>query len=221
MVGDELTIQVAAHADTHTLLTTPSAGKLYAVPGGGETQVQTVAIQVGADAYMEWLPQETLVFDGANGLLKTQFHLAKSANIFAWDIACLGRPASNLPFNQGRCLQQLEVWQEDTLQWVEKNHFEASSVSATARWGMHHCHTSGTLLATLQPSRTDVDQWLAHLDAQFGAQQWGLTQKQDLFIARYRGNSALACRRGFEWLWHALRPKWCNRPAVVPRIWHT
>lgn len=221
VVGDELAINVTAHEGCRTLITTPSAGKIYAVPGGGEVQQQRVCIHAHKNTFIEWLPQETLVFNGANGKLLTQFYLQDDAQLFAWDIVCLGRPASQLPFVQGQCLQHIEVWHGEQLTFIEKNPFRAGDSAMTARWGLNRCTTSGTLLATLSAERETIDNMLAYLQATWGADAWGLTQKKSLFIARYLGTSALACRKGFEYIWQTLRPNWCKQKAVMPRIWST
>lgn len=221
VVGDELRIQIHQTAGCHSLLTTPSAGRLYRVPGGGQAQTQTVRVNAGAGSFIEWLPQETLVFAGAHGTLHTCVQLQGDAQALLWDIVCLGRPASQLPFTQGSCTQRIELWHDDELVFIEHNRFNAEAALLSMPWGLAGCHTSGTLLATVTPARTLVDQWVSDLSALSGGEDWGLTQKQNLFIARYRGNSALACRRGFEFLWRQLRPIWCKRPAFAPRIWAT
>src|SRR5262245_54520625 len=61
--GDRVDIDVAAGSDSHVLLTTPSAGRIYRSLGGGLKQRQQVRLTVAADAMLDWLPQETLVFD--------------------------------------------------------------------------------------------------------------------------------------------------------------
>ena len=221
VVGDQVNVNGQLQAGTHALLTTPSAGKVYGVPGGGETQQQTIKLHCQANAQVEWLPQETLVFDGAKAKLLTQFHLQGNAKLFAWDIVCLGRPASRLPFLHGSCLQQVEVWQDKRLLYLEKNLFKPNTAFMHQKWGLQGAHTTGTLIATVTPSRATVGDLVAQLQSCSDALEWGLTQKQSLFTARYMGNSALECRKGFELIWRALRPLWCGKPALTPRIWLT
>jgi urease accessory protein UreH len=82
---------------------------------------------------------------------------------------------------------------------------------------------AGTFLATVKPSRDRVDQWVEELAllAPAPEQEWGLTQKGEIFLVRYLGHSTRLCRLGFEMLWRHLRPDFTGAPASVPRIWNT
>ncbi len=227
VVGDELTINANLEPNCQALITTPSAGKVYAVPGGGEKQQQHVHLECASGSLLEWLPQETLVFDGANGLLNTKVQLQGDAQAFVWDIVCLGRPASSLPFVQGICAQKLTIWRNGAPILLENNIFEPGTPFMAAPWGMQNANTCGTLIATYKtpeacPPRDQVDTLLEALKNQWGGEHgWGLTQVNSVFVARYLGNSARICRKGFETIWQALRPGWAGVPACTPRIWNT
>ena len=226
VVGDELTFEAQLAKGSQVLITTPSAGKLYGAKHLTERQRQTIMFQVGADACVEWLPQETIVFNGAQGELSTRVDVDASGKFFVWDIVRLGRAASNEPFIQGSCRQSLEVWRNDKPIFIERNVFQAGSPLMQAKWGLQNTNTSATLCASLSASRDDIDIWLEYLQRECGSGLWGLTQKQQhtatpLFIARYLGDSILDCRRGFEYLWRKSRPLLNNLSAVEPRIWRT
>jgi len=61
--GDSLTIEVAAGRRAHAQLTTPGAAKWYR--SAGAVARSDTMLQVAAGALVEWLPQETMLFDGA------------------------------------------------------------------------------------------------------------------------------------------------------------
>ncbi len=221
VLGDELQIKVQMHSGGRSLITTPSAGKIYATARAVENQVQKVELSLAEDAVLEWLPQETIVFEGANGLLYTRINLAPSARVCAWDIIALGRRACGEGFESGRCEQKLELWRDGRLLFLERNLFEGGAAFLHAPWGLAGNLTSGTFLATVQLDRALVDDLLQQLSALGDEHHWGLSQKDDLFLARYLGPSAAQCRRGFELIWQALRPVMVQKQAVRPRIWNT
>jgi len=224
VLGDRLTIQGFLQENSAALLTTPSAGKLYSVEGSATQQRQYITFTVENQACLEWLPQETIVFDGANGELHTRIDLQGDARFCAWDIVALGRAASGESFNQGECRQKVEVWRNNRLAFVEHNRFRGSDELLNAAWGLRGHHVSGTFLASVVTSRNQVDKFLEHLADMAPADDrhhWGMTQKNDLFIGRYIGDSAARCRQGFEWLWQSIRPALNNKVAVAPRIWQT
>lgn len=224
VVGDELRITAELDSRSYVLMTTPSAGKLYGAQHLPERQCQYVEFSVPSDGCLEWLPQETIVFNGANGQLNTRIDLAPGGKFFVWDIVRLGRAASGDHFVKGQCRQSLEVWQAQQPVFIERNVFLPDSEMSRAYWGLQNANTSATLCASISASRDDVDKWLAHLQEFCGDGMWGLTQKQQsppIFVARYLGHSILDCRRGFEYLWQECRPLLNTYRAIAPRIWNT
>ena len=63
--GDQLHIDVEVGAEAQALLTTPGAGKWYRSAGALAEQVVNLKVSRGGTA--EWLPQESIVFDGGAG----------------------------------------------------------------------------------------------------------------------------------------------------------
>lgn len=228
VLGDELRISLHADSDSHALLTTPSAGKVYGVKNGIEKQQQRVSLSLAAGACLEWLPQETLIFNGANALLQSDIQLQAGAKLVFWDIVCFGRPANQLSFDSGTCTQLIRIEREGIPLLIERNLVHGGGALQASAWGLGGHDSMGTFIMTLRTGR-EQRQELTEMLAQTSTtgshphsiHRWGLTQKDDLFIARYLGDSASHCRRGFELLWQALRPLMINKPAVSPRIWST
>ena len=111
--GDELVIDAHLDAGTHALLTTPGATRFYRSAGALATQ--TVTLAVGADARLEWLPLETIAFDGCHAENRLRLDLAPGAEAMGWEMLALGLPASGRGFERGRYVQQIEwpgVWRE-------------------------------------------------------------------------------------------------------------
>lgn len=229
VIGDELKINALVKENAQALITTPSAGRIYGAKGQEPLQQQNVILEVEDGAYLEWLPQETILFEGANGKLTTRVDLHPNANVLLWDVVRLGRRASGEAFKEGRCQQSLELWREQTPLFIERNDFQGHSDLMHAPWGLQGASTSGTLIATLNASRDQIDQWVEMLDAlsetpkfkAHGLNRWGLTQKEDVFIARFLGHSMSLCREGMIMLWQQLRPLINKKEAVIPRIWNT
>lgn len=223
VLGDLLQINIAAAVSATCLITTPSAGKIYRAQGFAEKQRQEVHL-IGADgSCLEWLPQETIVFNGANGRLHSRVDLHGDARACVWDMVCLGRPASGEAFTEGRCEQILEIYRDERPLLIERNRFLGGSERMHARWGLNGAPVAGTFLATLKPTRDRVDEFVEVLEALARREnhEWGLTQKGEIFIARYLGHSTRLCRQGFEYLWRELRPGLIGAPAHRPRIWNT
>jgi urease accessory protein len=230
VLGDELRIDVQASSNSHALVTTPSAGKVYGVKNGIEKQQQRVNLNIDAGACLEWLPQETLIFNGANALLQSDIQLQPGAKLVFWDMVCFGRPASQLGFDSGECTQMIRITRTGIPLLIERNQVHGGGALQASSWGLNGHNSMGTFVMTLHTGReqrqalTEMLENISNsdsLDSDKSIHRWGLTQKEDLFIARYLGDSASHCRRGFELLWQTLRPLMVNKPAVAPRIWST
>jgi urease accessory protein len=224
VTGDELHLTLHLEAGAQALLTTPSAGKVYAVKSSPEPQVTRMDLQLAAGAQLEWLPQETLVFEGADAQLHTRIQMAPGASVFAWDIVCLGRPAAGEAFAAGSCRQNLEVWRDGVPLLIERNQLLGGSALLHAPWGLQGANSLGTCVASVTPGREALEALQVALDAlsqSQGDHKWGITQKGELCILRYLGPSASHCRLGFERAWQLLRPLFNQRPACPPRIWAT
>ncbi|MDO3388819.1 urease accessory protein UreD [Gilvimarinus sp. SDUM040013] len=228
VVGDSLGISLTAESGSAALITTPSAGKVYSLDGlqhsdVATTQSQRIDVKVAENAHLEWLPQETIIFNGANARLHTKLVAATDSTFTAWDIVCLGRPACNETFTTGSVHQDLEVWVDGVPKLIERNRIEGSDALMQRPWGLNGAGSLGTFVASANPSRDCVDALVASLDepSSGAASHWGLTQKEDLFVARYVGPSAYECRKGFIRIWQAIRQDMCGRAAVEPRIWNT
>lgn len=223
--GDELQVDIGVEAHASALLTTPSAGKAYRSDDRKTPQTQGIRARVEESACLEWLPQETIVFEGAEVALDNEFHLAPHAKLFAWDIVVLGRRASGEAFARGRCRQCFNITRAGRPLLAERTLWEGGSAMLDAPWGMAGRWVCGTLLATLETDRATLDQLRESLAAQpyylRKRGEWGLSQRGELFMARYLGDSPEHCRKGFEHLWAQLRPLFNGRAPCRPRIWNT
>lgn len=219
VAGDNLSIALDLEEGTHSLITTPAAGKLYRVAARARPQYQGVSAHVCKGAALEWLPQETIGFNGAVGELRNRFELESGATLIGWDILCLGRRASGETFDSGRLKQRIEIYRDGQPVFLDRMVIEGGSQMQAAPWGLNGQPVVGTLFAALGDCCTpDPDALRAHLP---DGLEWGITRRGEMLLARYLGQSSEACRRGFEKLWEVLRPALLQRPAIRPRIWNT
>lgn len=217
--GDELEISVDVGAESHALLTTPGAGKWYrsAAPWAS----QTLSLEVGANATLEWLPQETIIFDGALADMRSRIRLAAGARYLGWEVLCLGRRASNEWFANGDLKLNTRIEQDGKMLWLEQGRLTGGSPLLDSPVGLSGFTVCGTLTAAgekISPALLAACRAVA--SAEKGAQQ-GLTTLPQLLVARYLGHSSEAARAWFVALWRVLRPALLGCEAQPPRIWNT
>ncbi len=216
VAGDELRQLVTVGAGAHGLVTTPGAGKVY-FNHSGHRQQQVIEINVDDQACLEWLPQETILYDGGKGSLKTDIRLSGSGQYIGWDIVCLGRQASGESFTQGHLLQTLNIYRDQCPIFCERLDFSADSLRQHCLPGLYGKSVFGTLLATVE-HEPPIEEWHQQLAA---GKELSLSWRAGVFIVRYLGNSSRRARALFEQVWMLCRPLVNGRQACRPRIWNT
>jgi urease accessory protein len=213
--GDVLSVAARAEADAHVLLTTPGAAKWYR--SSGAWAEQCVRLSIASRAVVEWLPQETIVFDGARASIAFDADLAEGATLIACEVVCLGRTGSGERFTRGCVRLDMRVARAGRLAWIERALLEPGSAALESPVGMDARTVIGTLFAAGAPL---PDAALAALRAVAPHEGEGaVTRLPAIFLARYRGDSSEAAREYFIDLWRVLRPELAGLCAVTPRIW--
>ncbi len=105
--GDTLDISINADAAAHALITTPGAARFYR--STGEPALQHTRIRLASGSRLEWLPQETICYNGCLAENRLQMDLAPGSEMIGWDVTALGLPMSRQPFERGSLLQHIEV----------------------------------------------------------------------------------------------------------------
>jgi len=217
--GDELSIAVGVDTGAQALLTTPGAGKWYR--SAGPWAAQTLNFDVADDAVLEWLPQETIVFDGARGRLENRLRLGTGARYIGWEVLCLGRRAAGETFDRGELRLETRIEQAGKTLWLERGRLVGGDPLLDSPVGLAGYSVSATLLA----AGRDIERALLAacreiITGEAGA-HLGITALPGLLIARYLGHSSEAARHWFIALWRLLRPALLDREARPPRIWNT
>ncbi len=89
--GDRLSFAVTLRPGTRALATTQTAERAYRAKGAAARA--EVRLQVGENGWLDWLPQETILFDGARLDRETTVDLAPGAGCLLLEMIVLGRLA--------------------------------------------------------------------------------------------------------------------------------
>lgn len=219
--GDALIVDADFSAGCHALLTTPSAAKWYRSDGAHASQ--TVTLRVQAHATAEWLPQETIVFDGAQLRQRLSVRLAKDAHWIGWDVTRFGRSHGGETFTHGHWRSEIEVWREDgTPLWIDRQRLTGGSRLLQGAYGLGGHAVVGTFVWIGQAVEAGwVDAARACWPTVGDNGEVGVTRLACGVLCRYRGASSAAARAWFTAVWDLARRSGCGRPAHPPRIWNT
>jgi urease accessory protein len=213
--GDELALQARMGAGAAALLTTPGAAKWYR--SCGPRAKQSLGFDVRGQ--LEWLPQETIVFDGALAETDTEVELQAGAGLIGWDIVCLGRTGSGERFTCGSYRSSIRVRRAGKLLWLERGRIDGGGRLLDSPAGLGGNPVFGTLFASFP--HFDKKILVEMRDKNPTTGRGSVTLLPGILLARYLGDSSEAARHYFIALWRILRPAVAGRAAVEPRIWRT
>lgn len=212
--GDQLSISAHVGEGAWAQLTSPGAAKWYRAAGPAR---QALDLQIAAGATLEWLPQETIVYSGAQAELESRIELSGNARLFYWDIVALGRPASGERFDAGHFQARLDIRRDGQPLWHERQRVLGGDGLLDSPIGLAGQPVFATLIASGEIDAERLDACRALPSAVRG----DLTQLPGLLVARCLAAEALHARAWLIALWRLLRPALLGREAVAPRIWNT
>ena len=212
--GDDLTLDATLLPGAHALLTTPAATRFYRAADGRVARLrQRLRLQA---ATLEWLPQETLCFDGAQVRMTTRVDLDADSRFIGWEQTCFGRRACGENFTRGHVAQALEVWRDSRPLLIDRLHVTGGDAMLDAACGLGGAAAIGTLLA-FPATAEDV---AAARALPLGG-RLGVTLVDGLLLCRCVGPDIAALRALLLPVWQCLRPRILRREAAQPRIWAT
>lgn len=213
--GDRLSYNLHLQPQSEALITTAAASKIYR--SNGLQARQNINIQIDAGACLEWLPQETIIFNGAIYRQDLRVELAPGASWLGWEITRFGRTARGEKFLQGEWRSHTEIWREGLPLWIDRQWLPGREEVFHSPHGLAGQPIVGSLVWVGNPISGEILAKMRNLWV--GTGEIGMTQLQNGFLCRYRGTSTSEVRNWFTVIWQLLRVSVLNRSSCVPRVW--
>lgn len=217
--GDAVRLDLRVGAGGDAIASGQAAEKIYRAVSGQPCAVD-VAVAVEDGATLEWLPQETILFDGARLERRTTAELGAGARLLACEMVAFGRGASGERFSAGRLLDRWTVRRGGAPVWIDAIAVDAPLPEAAGFAGANACamalYAADDSAIHLAVARTAADA----LEAALPGLRVGATVVNGVLVARVLGE-AEHVRRGLGRLLVALRQSALGRRAALPRVWLT
>lgn len=213
--GDHVSIEITAGPDTALTVTGQAAEKVYRSLGADTTIANRLIARNGA--WLEWLPQETIVFERARLRRTMQIDLERDARVLAGEILVFGRIARGELVTTGLVHDAWEVRRDRRLLWADALHLDGDIAARLAHpAGFGGARAYATMLYVAEDAAAMVEALRAHGLGADGA----ATCIGPLLIARWLSLDPLILRRSFGRAWAFLREQGRGLPPLLPRIWH-
>lgn len=217
--GDRMDVALSAGPGAKALVTTQAAEKVYRSTGA-DCRIDTV-VTVEDRAWLEWLPQEAIVFEGSRLRRLTRLDLSGDGRAIAGEMLVFGRAAFGETVTRGLIRDAWEVARDGRLIWADALHLDDDIGEALAHpAGFGGAAACATLLhAAIDAARhLDAIRALAEPLSLEGA-RIGATALDGLLVVRILGGDARAVRRAYAALWSGLRAETAGLPTRLPRLW--
>jgi urease accessory protein len=221
VAGDRLTVEIRAEDGAAAHVAAAAAEKVYRSTGA--TTVISQRLRVGEGAWLEYLPPETILFDGARLRRETCIEMARGGGFLGGGILVFGRQARGERLTRGLVNERWEVRRGGALVWGDALHLDGDLASIIADPACFADAMAGATLI-MAPPQGDPG---AFLDAARAVQarstapgmQSGVTAIGGMLVARWLAVDALPLRRAYADLACHLREAAMGLPPRLPRLW--
>jgi urease accessory protein len=215
--GDQLEIALEVGAAASLHVTAQAAEKVYRSLGP-DTRI-ALSLRAGAGAWLEFLPPETILFDGARLRRRASIDLAGDAGFLGGEILVFGRTARGERLTRGLVHDGWTLRRDGRLVWADAFHLagDLPRISADAAC-LDGAVAAATLILADEAAPRLLEPARAHI-AETGV-RGGATLLDGVLLARFLAADAAALRRAYAGLAGMLRAAARGLPRTLPRLWH-
>ena len=217
--GDVLDVSVTAGPGAAALVTTQAAEKVYRSEGAA-CEIR-LALEAAPGSWLEWLPNETIVFDAAKLHRRTTVSLEADARLLAGEIVVLGRLARGERFTSGTIHDGWEIRRDGRLVWVDAFRLaedlaqaQASPAGLGGAGALATIVFAGEAAKRLAEPLATLAERLSNEDLRIGTTRIG-----DILLSRLLAKDPRALRSAFAELWAYLRAEAGSLSPRLPRLW--
>jgi len=209
--GDALELSVDLAAGASARVSSAAAEKIYRALHG-EVAVAT-RLEVGPGAALEWLPQETILFDGSRLRRSLEIMLGEDASLLAVEAVLLGRLAMGERVTTGRLVENWRVRCGGRLVFAEALRLDGDIAALAGRPAVLGGATAfATLLGAGPHAASGLEPLREALET--APAEAGASLREGLLICRMAAPNGAALRATLARALAVLRP---GRP--LPRAW--
>jgi urease accessory protein len=204
--GDRIAFDIAVEPGAAFTLTTAAAEKTYRSLGDDATV--DVTLRVAAGGTLHWLPQETILFNGARLSRSIEADLAGDARLLLAEAVIFGRTAMRETVEQGRLLDRWRVRRDGRLVFADTLKLDGAVAAQLARRAVA---AGGCAVATVLVAPA-CEEEVAAVRAQSFLGEVGVSSWNGITLARLVARDGAALR-------HDLKLIVTRLAGALPRIW--
>jgi len=132
--GDRFTVSATCRAEAHLVMTTQAAERAYrAQPGERGRLDNRLVVEHGAR--LDWLPQETILFEGADLSRRLNVTLQGTARLLVVEPLVFGRAAMGEVLRDARFSDRVDISRDDDLVFADRTRMHGDICQMLSRTG--------------------------------------------------------------------------------------
>jgi urease accessory protein len=207
--GDALKMSVEIGPGAEAVATTQAAEKIYRASRGSDPCTIDVEVRVAEGATLDWLPQETIVFEGARLKRRTVAEVVEGGSLLACEMVVLGRGASGERFTSGLLIDAWSVRRPGRLVWTDTLRVEGETPDGA---GFGTANALATVIGVWDEPQLHFEKARTLLEAADKVRA-GVTVVNGIMVARLLGEAT-------EVRHATIRFLTAFRGCRLPRVWH-
>ncbi len=217
--GDRQDIEISVDDRACATAIGQAAEKVYR-SNGPDSRVE-ISLRVGEGAWLEWLPQETILFDGARLNRRTVAKVHPGGRLLAGECLVFGRLASGEVMTHGKVRDAWEVRDEaGRLHWADALLMEDDTLRILdSPPGFNGARAYATAIYVGPDAAANL-QYAKDLAGNDHEVRSGATCRGHVLITRWLSEDPLALRKHFERYWVEMRNRTGGLTENLSRLWY-
>ena len=226
--GDRLEVTLEATESASLLVIGQAAEKVYR--STGRTAEATTTLIAGPGSLIEFLPQGTIVYDGACFRRITTIKASPGSRVMAGEVLSLGRVERGERFTTGLLHDEWRVRVDDRLIWADALHLSDAdgadknvtgiTTTLNSRAGFAGAPAYATFLYVAPAASEQLKLTRRILGDTPATVRAGVTSFDGLIVARWLGANPAEVRGAFGTFWARFRAGAIGAAERLPTIWN-
>ena len=218
--GDRMDIALSVGAAAAAVGTAQAAEKFYRSTGA-DTEIG-IRLAVEAGGWLEWLPQESILFNGARLKRRVEIALSGDGAILVGDILVFGRRARGERIDYGLIHDQWRIRIDGRLAWADALFGEGDDLAGALRHpaALNNAGASALLVHAGPDAPTHLALVRDLLAIGNAPVRCAATCVNGILLVRWLAEDSIDIRPSFARVWTALRGAARNLSPTLPTFWH-
>ncbi len=210
--GDIHDVRISADRAASAMVVGQAAEKVYR-SDGADCRID-IELVVAEEAWLEWLPQDTILFDGARLRRHTRADLTPGGRLLAGELIVFGRTAMGETVSSGLLHDEWQVSLAGRALWADAQHWDEDAYAGSAN------PVSLATLIYVGGTKTALTTLRDLLGAPRPGFRAAATCLEGILVARWLGTDHAALRTHFAEVWSGFRHAVAGWADSMPRLWH-